>query len=165
MDSFRPTHISRTGRNLPRELFRGCTSELQQPHYEVINIIPTWVISWNTYPAHGKTLQQPQPNQIEEKKQCAHTHTHISSNNQQAKLFLSRRKRLNARIPSGFIMSVYFRLFLHFIASKHECLCLWQCFLSPKPFPTALVRKTHPMVSFDFSFITSLHAEGWNAIF
>ena len=34
-----------------------------------------------------------------------------------------------------------------------------------QPFPTALVTKTHPMVSFDFSFITSLYSEGQNAIF
>lgn len=133
MDSFRPTHISRTGRNLPRELFRGCTSELQQPYYEVINILPTWVISWNTYPAHGKTLQQLQPNQIEGKKQHTHIYRQITN---KSSYFLVEEKDWIARIPSGFIMSVHFRLFLHFIASKHECLCLWQCFF----FPPAISR-------------------------
>lgn len=92
MDSFWSTYISRTGRNLPSELFRVWISELQQPYYEVINIIPMRVISWNTYPSQGKTPRQLQPNQIEGRGKKKHL---VSNHHHQLKLFPSRRKRPN----------------------------------------------------------------------
>lgn len=86
-----------------------------------------WVISWNTYPSHGKTVQRLPPNQIEGRGK-----KHISSNgNQQQKLFLSEERARIAGIPSGFIMSVHFRFLLHFIASKYECICLQWCLFFP----------------------------------
>lgn len=126
MDSFWSTQISRTARNLPSELFRVCTFRTSTAILWGNKYTTMWVISWNTYASHGKRLQQLQPNQIEGRKN-PHTYRQITNKNSSDSLV--EEKDQIAGIPSGFIMSVHFRL--HFIASKHECICLWRCLSFP----------------------------------